>query len=142
MEQRFSSCTPSSSENTSTASPFLSKQPQSDPLDVLPHCSLTRPSHQPSWGTPSLPCSQQGLPAPTGLLTLPWLVVQLKPRFLASRPQSNPLRCKMRAVSAEGKASSWTTDRTKGRVVGVPLRARRAAAPLPRRQDWDREATG
>ena len=38
--------------------------------------------------------------------SLPWLVVQLKPRFLASRPQSNPLRCKMSAESVAGKVSS------------------------------------
>lgn len=37
---------------------------------------------------------------------LPWLVVQLKPKFLASRPQSKPLRCKMSAASAEGRVSS------------------------------------
>lgn len=39
-------------------------------------------------------------------LTLPWLVVQLKPRFLASRLQSKPLRCRIRAASAEGSESS------------------------------------
>lgn len=38
--------------------------------------------------------------------SLPWLVVQLKPRFLASRPQSKPLRCRRSAASAEGRVSS------------------------------------
>jgi len=33
-------------------------------------------------------------------------VVQLKPRFLASRLQSKPLRCRIRAASAEGSESS------------------------------------
>lgn len=43
---------------------------------------------------------------PSASPTWPWLVVQLNPRFLASRLQSKPLRCRIRAASAEGSESS------------------------------------
>lgn len=43
---------------------------------------------------------------PSAAPTWPWLVVQLNPRFLASRLQSKPLRCRIRAASAEGSESS------------------------------------
>lgn len=57
---------------------MLRSQPSSDPVEV--------------WGQPGP--------------TLPWLVVQLKPRFLASRLQSKPLRCRISAASADGSRSS------------------------------------
>lgn len=73
-------------------------------------------------------------------LTLPWLVVQLKPKFLASRLQSKPLRCKMNAVSAEGKLSSWMTE---GKTMsGRALQSSEAAVLLPKRQCWEQEVRG
>lgn len=57
---------------------MLRSQPSSDPVEV--------------WGQPGP--------------TLPWLVVQLKPRFLASRLQSKPFRCRISAASADGSESS------------------------------------
>lgn len=62
---------------------------------------------------------------------MPWLVVQLKPRFLASRPQSKPLRCKRRAASAAGKVS-WKTVKVEG--------SGGSAACQPGRQGWTEES--
>lgn len=85
------------------------------------------------WRAEATPSPLSLLPArgqPPSPLTLPWLVVQLKPRFLASRPQSKPLRCNMRAASAAGKVS-WKTGSAQG--------SRGTATCLPRRQGWTEE---
>lgn len=52
------------------------------------------------------PNNKQCVDACKNLITFPWLVVQLNPRFFASSPQSNPFLCKSSAVSREGIPSS------------------------------------
>lgn len=77
--------------------------------------------------------------------TLPWVVVQLNPRFLASRLQSKPLRCRIRAASAEGSESSCWQRGREARCWG-PLQAPRhlptAHLCLQRPQVEDVEVTG
>lgn len=53
--------------------------------------------------------------------TFPWLVVQLKPRFFASSPQSKPFRCKIKAVSREGTPSSYRG--TWAQIIHLTLKA-------------------